>query len=197
MALPVPRPMTRRKKFFWFFSFTKRTAYLLFAVCAALPAQAASIGGSFTLTNGDGHVVTEQNYRGKFLLVFFGYANCPDQCPTTLYNIAQALIILGVTGKDLKILFITIDPARDTPDLAARYAALFSPDIIGLSGSPAQVKQVEQDYHVYVAANPQSGIIAHSSLIYLLNPAGGFLTTFPGTITPPELATQIAGQMGK
>ena len=165
---------------------------------ALSPARAqGAIGGPFSLTGAAGQSVTSQDFAGKYLLVFFGYTHCPDECPAAMYHIALALAALGAAAQRLQSLFITIDPARDTPAIAGRYAALFSPGIIGLSGTPAQVAQAMQAYHVYAApAGPQGGAIAHSDFIYLMAPDGSFIAAFPGAIAARTLAARIAAAMG-
>ncbi len=160
---------------------------------AVSPAHAQSaIGGPFSLTNGAGQSVTNQDFPGKFLLIFFGYTHCPDECPAAMYHIALALAKMGVAAQRLQCLFITIDPARDTPAAASRYARLFSPDIVGLSGTTAQVTQAMQAYHVYAApAGPQGGNITHSDFIYLMAPDGSFISAFPGNLAAGTLAARI------
>ena len=93
-----------------------------------------TIGGSFTLTAPDGTTVTDETYRGKWLLVFFGYTSCPDTCPTTLSSIAAAIEELGPDAAKLQPLFITVDPERDTPEVMGSFTAAFDPRIVGLTG---------------------------------------------------------------
>jgi protein SCO1/2 len=160
-------------------------------LCA--PAKAATIGGPFTLTNGAGQTVTAQSLRGKFLLIFFGYTACPDECPTTLAKIARALAAPSLATANVAALFITIDPSRDSPALAGKYAALFSPRLTGLSGTQAQIRQIIAEYHVYAApTDPATGAISHSALIYLISPTDAFLTAFPPDLTDAALTAQIA-----
>jgi protein SCO1/2 len=114
-----------------------------------------------------------------------------------MYHIALALAKMGAAAQRLQCLFITIDPARDTPAAASRYARLFSPDIIGLSGTPAQVAQAMQAYHVYAApADAQGDEITHSDFIYLVAPGGSFIAAFPGTLAANTLAARITSAMG-
>jgi len=94
------------------------------------------VGGPFTLVSGDGHTVTDRDFRGKYLLVYFGYTYCPDVCPTTLNAVAGALDKLGSTADRLQPLFITVDPRRDTPEVIKQYTAAFSPRLLGLTGTP-------------------------------------------------------------
>src|SRR6266542_5971239 len=109
------------------------------------------IGGPFTLTSPDGATVTEQTYRGKWLLVYFGFTSCPDSCPTALLEIAAALEKLGPGADRLQPLFITVDPLRDTPAVMGNYTQSFDPRIVGLTGTPQQIAAVAQEYGVYYA----------------------------------------------
>jgi protein SCO1 len=158
----------------------------------------AAMGGPFTLVDADGHTVTDQNFRGKWMLVYFGYTFCPDICPTTLNNIAQALVQLGPDAKAVVPLFITIDPKRDTPKIVGNYVKAFDPRIIGLTGTKTQTAAVAQEYHVYYAIQPGSGsakgndyLIDHSSFIYLMNRQGKFAKVFPGSLSGGEMADTI------
>jgi cytochrome oxidase Cu insertion factor (SCO1/SenC/PrrC family) len=151
-----------------------------------------SIGGPFTLIDGAGRSVTDRDFEGKTLLVFFGYTNCPDLCPTTLNTISQSLKLLGQGSKNIQPLFITVDPARDSPALIDRYVALFSPRITGLSGSPAQLQKVEREYHVYVGpTDPKTGAINHSAILYLIGPDGRFITALNDGLSAGQLAAQL------
>ncbi len=151
------------------------------------------IGGPFNLIDSAGHNVTDRDFHGRFLLVFFGYTNCPDECPTTLNAIAQALKIMGDAAGDIQPLFITVDPARDSPAVIGRYVALFSPKITGLSGSPAQLRTAEREYHVYVGpTDPATGAINHSAILFLMGPDGRFITALNAELDARKLAVQLA-----
>jgi protein SCO1/2 len=152
----------------------------------------ASIGGPFTLINSAGQHVTDRDFHGKFLLVFFGYTNCPDLCPATLDTIAQSLKLLGNAAADIRPVFITVDPARDSPAIMGRYVALFSPNITGLSGSPDELRKVEREYHIYVGPeDPKTGAITHSAILYLMGPDGRFITAFNDGLSASQLAAQL------
>ncbi len=143
-------------------------------------ARAAVPEFSFSLRNGAGQVVTPAQFRGRYLLVFFGYTRCPDICPATLYRLAQAMSAVDPGGESFAAVFITLDPAHDSPQTVSRYAALFSPRIEGLSGSAAQVSAAVAAFHVY-ARWPQgpAGPLRHSALIYVLGPQGGLAGVLP------------------
>jgi protein SCO1/2 len=184
-------------------------ALILFAVGALLLAerhrgdlQAASapsgIGGPFTLVDGDGRQVTDRDFRGKYLLVYFGYTSCPDVCPTTLNEVAAAMEKLGPKAARVQPLFITVDPERDTPDVMKRYAAAFSPRIVGLTGTPEEIASVSREYRVYYAAhrtgNAQGDYtVDHSSILYLMGPDGRFVAP----IRTDEMADEMAADVSK
>jgi protein SCO1/2 len=153
-----------------------------------------ALGGPFTLVGSDGKPVTDQSYRGKLLLVYFGYTFCPDVCPTTLNNIAQALVQLGTQADAVVPVFITVDPKRDTPTAIGSYVKAFDPRIVGLSGSVAQIAIVAKEYRVYYAPQPaQTGdyLVDHSSLVYLMDRNGKFLKVFAGSLSGVEMADTI------
>ncbi|MER8370774.1 SCO family protein [Mesorhizobium sp. M1378] len=139
-----------------------------------------TVGGPFTLMAPDGTTVTDETYRGKWLLVFFGYTSCPDICPTTLSEIAAAIEELGPDAAKLQPLFITVDPERDTPEVMGSFTAAFDPRIVGLTGSPQQIAAVSEAYGAYgVARQGEAGgddyLMDHGTHIYIMNPQGQFV----------------------
>jgi protein SCO1/2 len=144
----------------------------------------APIGGPFTLVSAQGRAVSDQQFRGKWLLVYFGYTHCPDICPTTLLEIAQTLSQLGPLASEVQPLFITIDPERDTPEVANEFAQAFDSRIIGLSGTPAQIASAAKEYRVYYKKKEQPGmkqddyLMEHSAFIYVVGPTGAYVTLF-------------------
>jgi protein SCO1/2 len=137
------------------------------------------IGGPFALQTADGKTVTEAALIGHPTLVYFGYTHCPDICPTTLAQISDALAKLP--GKPIQVLFITVDPERDSPKTVADYVSSFDPRMIGLSGSPEAIQQVEKAYRVYAKKAPgKDGDYAmdHSSVVYLMDRNGRFVEAF-------------------
>ena len=138
------------------------------------------VGGPFALTAPDGTTVTDETYRGKWLLVFFGYTSCPDICPTTLSEIAGALEKFGPGAVRLQAIFITVDPKRDTPEVMGKYTAAFDARIIGLTGSPQQIAAAEKAYGVDSASHEKGAggedyVVDHSSYIYVMDPSGKFV----------------------
>jgi protein SCO1/2 len=156
----------------------------------------ASVGGPFQLVDSQKRVVTDRDFRGHDMLVYFGYTSCPDICPTTLASVIQALNQLGPRGDGIQPIFITIDPKRDTPAVIGRYVAAFSPRLIGLTGTAAQIRAVEAAYHVVVrpgVASPDGlEAIDHSAVLYLMGPDGAFLAPLSPQASPATLATDLA-----
>jgi protein SCO1 len=155
-----------------------------------------TIGGQFTLTAADGAVVTEQTYRGKWLLVFFGFTSCPDTCPTALLDIAAALEKLGPAADKVQPLFITVDPQRDTPVVIGDYTRSFDPRIIGLTGTPEQIAAVAREYGAYYAPwkigpGPEDYVMDHSSYLYLMDPEGKFVRGFDADTPGDRLAEVV------
>jgi protein SCO1 len=139
----------------------------------------ARIGGPFELVDTKGQVRTDAEFRGRFMLVFFGYTNCPDVCPTTLLDLTQALDELGPAAEKIQPIFITVDPLRDTPEAIAGYLEAFHSSFIGLTGTRQQLAAVERAYSVYAKAagapaKEGSYLVDHTALAYLLGPDGKF-----------------------
>ncbi len=157
----------------------------------------ALVGGPFTLQDGDGKQVADRDFRGKYMLVYFGYTFCPDVCPTTLNEVADAVERLGPKADMLRPIFITVDPKRDTPAVVKQYAAAFTPRLIGLTGSPEQIAQVAKEYRVYYAehrtgAGPGDYTMDHSSILYLMGPDGKFIAPIRADATGAEMAADLA-----
>jgi cytochrome oxidase Cu insertion factor (SCO1/SenC/PrrC family) len=147
---------------------------------AITTANTIQLGGAFTLVAHTGETVSDTDFQGKYLLVFFGYTFCPDVCPTSLQEMAMTLDALGSEAAMVQPLFITIDPQRDTPEVLAEYVAAFDARIIGLTGTPEQIAAVAKAYRAYYArSDTASGgdtyLMDHSAFIYLMGPDGRFL----------------------
>jgi cytochrome oxidase Cu insertion factor (SCO1/SenC/PrrC family) len=141
------------------------------------------VGGPFELIDQNGNRRTDADFRGKLLIVFFGYTTCPDICPTELMQIALALDKLGKTADEVQPLFISVDPERDTPSVLAPYVGQFHPRLIGLTGTSEQIKAVADSYKAYYAKYlPPDGavyLIDHTGFVYLMGRAGEYLGFFP------------------
>lgn len=149
---------------------------------AASPVQGAQppvpIDGQFDLVTLDGREVTLADYRGKWVLIYFGYTSCPDVCPTTLTELGGALRKLGPKANRVQALFITVDPVKDKRDVMARYLKAFDPRIAGLRGDPDDIESAAKSFHVYYRARSLGGgeyAIDHSSFIYVIDPRGRFV----------------------
>ena len=164
------------------------------------PAQtAAAIGGDFQLTNTAGRRVDQSLLRGKWSAVFFGYTYCPDVCPTTLTTLGQAMIKLGDKAARAQVVFITVDPARDTSAQLKTYlaGASFPKGVIGLTGSAADIAAVARAYRVYYKKVPDGATYSmdHTAVIYLMDPRGRFVAPVDPSQSPADVADQIAKAM--
>jgi cytochrome oxidase Cu insertion factor (SCO1/SenC/PrrC family) len=174
------------------------------AVFVALPRldaakNAPAIGGPFTLEDKQGKPVTDADFRGKLMIVYFGYTFCPDVCPTTLGTLGQALDKLSPDQRQkVAPIFITVDPERDTPKVMGDYASNFAPDLVGLTGTQDEIAKVEHEYHVYAQKHPEadgSYSMDHSSIIYLMGPDGGFRGILSGEVTVAQVVDGIKKQL--
>ncbi|HEX4078727.1 MAG TPA: SCO family protein [Rhizomicrobium sp.] len=176
-----------------------------FALLLAVPpaAQGAppqlAIQGQFDLTTLDGREVTLANYRGKWLLVYFGYTFCPDVCPTVLTEISGALKDLGTKASRVQVLFITIDPVRDSRSVMARYLKAFDPRIQGLRGDADATELAAKSFHVYYRARAVGGgeyAIDHSSYVYVINPEGKFVELLAPDVPGHKMADDVRQLIG-
>jgi cytochrome oxidase Cu insertion factor (SCO1/SenC/PrrC family) len=156
----------------------------------------ALVGGPFTLVDHTGKRVTDQDFRGKFMLVMFGFTFCPDVCPTELQLISAALDKLGPKADRVVPLFISIDPERDTPAQLALYVKSFHPRLVGLTGTPAELEAATKAYRVYVRKVPDPKSTAgytmdHSALIYVMGTDGAYRTHFTPGISVDALAERL------
>ena len=157
---------------------------------------AGVIGGPFHLVDQNGRPYTEANLNGKWHFVFFGYTHCPDTCPTTLNDLSLALDKLGKKREAVGIVFISVDPERDTPAVLKSYVESFDAPIVALTGSADEVKEAAHDYRVYYAKHALPGgdyEMDHSAVIYLMDPQGRLAATF----TPDAAADAIAAKLQK
>jgi len=157
---------------------------------------ASLVGGPFVLQDGNGKQVTDRNFRGKYMLVYFGYTFCPDVCPTTLNEVSEALDHLGAKADRLQPIFITVDPKRDTPAVVKQYVAAFTPKLLGLTGTPDEIAKVANEYRVYYAEHrtgpgPNDYTMDHSSVLYLMGPDGQFIAPIRTDETGPEIAADL------
>lgn len=207
------------------------TAATLFLTQSKPPAEPtetvsgkAEIGGTFTLTDANGTTVSDAQFRGKNMLVFFGFTHCPDVCPLTLATYTQALELMGSDVENIAPIFISVDPKRDTAERLKEYLSNFDSRIIALTGTPEQIKDVAKLYKAFYSEVPNEEkkedvdhskmdhskmqhhgdthaednyMVDHSSFIYLMDVNGEYVTHFPHTIAPDELAKQVSESIKK
>lgn len=181
-------------------------AALVLAACAPSqpaarpPLEGARIGGAFALTDQDGRAVTDRSFAGKYRLMYFGYTFCPDVCPVDMQNVGAGMRLLEKSDPALAArivpVFVTVDPARDTPAVLKEFVRAFHPRMVGLTGSPQAIAAVEKAYAVYAkkgAVTPGGGyMMDHQNAVYLMDPAGKPLALIPADETPKAVADEIA-----
>jgi protein SCO1/2 len=169
---------------------------MAFLACAAGASAAppVPVNGHFELTTLDGRDVTDADYRGKWLLIYFGYTFCPDVCPTTLNQIGSALDALGPKAKNFQPIFITVDPARDKPQVMRDYMKSFDTRIVALTGEPDNIETAAKAFHVYYRPRSLGNgqyTVDHSSYIYVMNPKGKFVELLTGDLPGHPLANDL------
>lgn len=160
--------------------------------------QAAPIfGGSFTLIDHTGATVTDETYRGKWLVIFFGFTHCPDICPTTLSKIASMMELLGQDAEKVQPLFITVDPERDTVEVLRDYVAAFDSRIVGLTGPAEQIAVVSKNYGVISQRSGDGAnyTVGHSTPIYLVDPDGRYRSILDPDISAQDMTEWLRALM--
>jgi protein SCO1/2 len=156
-------------------------------------------GGRFILKNHHGKIVTDQDFNGKFMLVYFGYTYCPDVCPTSLQVMSRALDIIKEDAKHIQPLFITVDPKRDTAAVLRDYVSAFHPSILGLTGSIATIESVTKKYRVVYSRSSEKDADAddyfmdHTASMFFMGPNGEYLARFPYAMTSEQMAEKMRG----
>lgn len=170
---------------------------LLLGLGPALTAE-VQIGGPFTLTDQNGQTRSDTDFRGSYMLIYFGYTSCPDACPTALTKMTDALASVAArnAGRANRIapIFITVDPERDTPDLLKEYAAHFSPRLVALRGADEALREAAYAYGVFFAKAPASDggyAMTHTDIIYLMGPDGRYIRHFESDVTAEQLAAAL------
>mgnify|MGYP000241740606 CR=1 FL=1 len=155
-------------------------------------------GGPFTLTTHNGKIVTDKDFLGKYMMVYFGYSYCPDVCPLELQKLTSALLDLEKEGFDtspIQPLFISIDPARDTPEALSEYIPLFHPSMIGLTGTEETVKAAAKEYKVYYAKRESDDVneylMDHLSVIFFMDQSGNYKQLFTAKHKPADIANAL------
>lgn len=160
-----------------------------------------AIGGPFTLTSHEGKRVTEKDFQGKYMLVAFGYTYCPDICPGELQTISNALDALGPKADNIVPVFISVDPERDTVPQLAGYVQNFSPRIVGLTGTSEEIKAAAKVYRAFYkkepSATPGDYAMSHSTFMYVMSPAGEYVTHFNYGITSEDMTAKLKKILGE
>lgn len=170
---------------------------LVAAIWVMLPrdvTQPSNVGGPFTMVDQNGKTVTDADFRGEPFLVFFGFTNCPDICPTTLYEMSEVLKRLGPDANKTAALFVSVDPERDTPEKLKQYVSSFHPRIFALTGSEAQVEAIKKEYRVFAKKVPLKDgdyTMDHTAVVYLMDKNGRFIAPFNLQRTADEAAADL------
>jgi protein SCO1/2 len=155
----------------------------------------SAAGRDFRLADPAGQERTLADFRGKVVLVTFGFTQCPDVCPTTLANVASALRQMGEDAKQVQVLFVTVDPKRDTPALLRQYVTTFNPQFLGLRADPAQVAKTAKDFKIYVAEQPGTSAdtytVNHSTEMQAYDREGRLRLIIPHTTAPTAIASDL------
>ena len=176
--------------------------FLWSPVTRSLAGGEATVGGPFRLTDQHGATVTQQDFAGRYMLIYFGYTFCPDVCPLSLANMTQALDLLPPDQVEQVVpIFITVDPERDTVAQLAEYAPLFHPRLVALTGSPEAIKVAARAYRVYFAKAGKDGsddyLMDHSTFIFLMGPDGRYVRHFAHNAAPEEIAAAIEAALAQ
>lgn len=160
----------------------------------------ANFAQDFRLKDASGKMRTLADWRGKAVLIFFGYTHCPDVCPTTLLRIAQAVRQMGEAAQKLQVLFVTLDPARDTPDILREYTTAFHPDFIGLYTSPQETQELTHNFRIFYrinpGRNPNTYSIDHSVQTYVYDPKGHLRLAIGHDATAEDIAADLQKLLG-
>jgi protein SCO1 len=172
----------------------------LFSAPSVATVGKAQVGGPFRLVDGSGKTVTDADFRGRFMLVYFGYTYCPDVCPAGLQVMAAALDKLGPKAEKITPIFITLDPERDTPAKIGEYVHSFHPRMVGLTGSLEEIAKVAKAYRVFWKKvsddkNPGEYTVDHSSIIYLMDPKGEYVAHFTHATNVDQMAAKLAERL--
>ena len=169
---------------------------VIFIVTGRSPAPIAmsTVGGPFRLVDQNAKPITEQDFKGQPFLVFFGFTHCPDVCPTTLFEVSEIFRALGPDAKNLRAMFVTVDPERDTPAVLKDYLASFDPRITGATGDVDAITAAEKSYRVYAKKVPTDGggyTMDHTAIVYLMSKDGRFVAPFNMKRRPEEAAAEL------
>ena len=172
---------------------SERTSQKITADQSDAPGEA--VGGDFTLTDQQGRTVRASDFRGRIMLVFFGFTRCPDICPVTVATLSKTMELLGADAGHAAAIFISVDPERDTPAVMKDYLSNFDPHMVGLTGTPGQIRKATEAYKVYFAKAPQPQgsdyTVDHSTFIYMMGKDGKFLQVFENNADAADIARAV------
>lgn len=162
--------------------------------------EATAFRAAFELTDHQGMIQTESDFSGRWMLVFFGFTNCPDVCPTTLSEVAAVMESLGREANKVQPIFVTIDPERDTPSVLAEYVPLFGAGIIGLTGTPEQIAKTSDTFPIFFerieeASTPDGYTMGHTSHLFLFDPEAGFADSWPYGTPAEEILADLKARI--
>ncbi|MDR2165773.1 MAG: SCO family protein [Zoogloeaceae bacterium] len=192
-----------RKHLSWLFFLCFLGASAVFAreTFHAPEIESPAFARDFRLLDAGGKTRTLADWRGKVVLLFFGYAHCPDVCPTSLLRAAKAMTLLGPAAERVQVLFVTLDPKRDTPAVLREYTPAFHPSFIGLYASPQETPKLARDFRVFFRVNPgrapDTYTIDHSVVTYAYDPMGKLRLAIGHDATPEEMAADIRTLLGE
>ncbi len=174
--------------------------WLQYSSKAKEQSESPTFQAEFELTDHQGMIRTQDDFAGRWMLVFFGFANCPDVCPTTLAEVAAVMDALGSDAAKVQPLFISIDPERDTPEKLAEFVPAFEADIVGLTGTADQIKRTSETFRVYFekieeAASPNGYTMGHSSQLFLFDPQGGYVGAWTYGTSAEEIVSDLRARM--
>jgi protein SCO1/2 len=159
------------------------------------------VGGPFTLTDQDGRSRSLEDFRGRLVLLYFGFTYCPDVCPTDLMSVGNLIRSLGREGDQLQPVFVTLDPARDKPEVLRAYVASFHPRFVALTGTEDEIRRIATSYKVFFEKVRPPGVntylIDHSAYVFLLDREGRFITLFPPGTPQERMAVMVREQLEK
>lgn len=169
-------------------------AVLLATIGGPVPQSATIGGGHWSLVRDDGTRVSERDFRGRYMLLFFGYTACRDVCPTTLSAVADAMDDMGGAGSRIQPVFVTVDPHRDTTPVVHRYVRQFGPRLVGLTGTASEISVVERRFNIRADAAGQA--VEHDAVLLLVGPAGDYLGALPVSASGHAIALRLRGLTG-
>jgi protein SCO1/2 len=202
---PTARPRSRRQRLLLVLAIIVAALLLLGVLRSGALAGAPEFHGTaydppaeaadFTLTNHEGQETSLSDFEGQPVLLFFGYTHCPDICPTTLNTLRRALTDAGAAGADARVLLVSVDPARDTPDVLADYVRNFGPGVVGLTGDPGKIRRLFGAYGVYAEhehEHADEGLIGHTSAVFGIDREGLIRVLLRPDAPPSELREDVA-----